>query len=117
MLIHILILRAINATYKSKRFTSQSSLQAFKRYISDMTFFCRFFCHTRISLICLVHLSLLNLYFYTSRSITMLLKVLNNVNFNNRGTKINYFLLLTYCRLRVTFVLQLLKFSHGLVDL
>ena len=34
-----------------------------------------------ISLICLIYLSLPNLYFYTIRSITMFLKVLNKVNF------------------------------------
>ena len=70
-----------------KVFTPQSSLQAFKRYISDMTFFRRTveyhrsFCHSRISLIYLIHLSLPNLYFYTIRSIAMFLKVLNKVNF------------------------------------
>ena len=69
------------------RFTSQSSLQAFKMYISDMSFFCQltefpwFFCHSSISLICLIHLSLPDLYFCTIRSITMFLKVLNKVNF------------------------------------
>ena len=86
-LISILILKAIDCTKKSKRFTSQPSLQAFKRYISDMTFFHRtaefrrFFCNSGISLICLIHLSLSNLYFYTIRSLTMFTKVLNQVNF------------------------------------
>ena len=40
-----------------------------------------FFCHSRISFICLIYLSLPNLYFYTIRSLTMFLKVLNKVNF------------------------------------
>ena len=39
------------------------------------------FCHSQISLICLIYPSLPNLYFYTIRSITMFLKVLNKVNF------------------------------------
>ena len=62
-------------------------LKLFKRYISNMTFFCRTtefchsFCHSQISLICLIHLSLPNLYFYTIKSITMFLKVLNKANF------------------------------------
>ena len=38
MLISILILKATDSTQKSKRFTSQSSLQAFNMYISDITF-------------------------------------------------------------------------------
>ena len=38
------------------------------------------FCHSQISLICLMCLSLWNLYFYTIRSMTMSLKVLNKVN-------------------------------------
>ena len=52
-----------------------------------MTFFRRtaqfhhFFCHFQISLICLIHLSLLNLHLYTIRSITMFLKVVNKVDF------------------------------------
>ena len=62
-LINILILKAIDSTYKSTRFTSQSSLQALKGYISGMTFFRqkaefrRFFCHSQILLICLIHLA------------------------------------------------------------
>ena len=39
-----------------------------------------FFYHSQI-LICLIYLSLPNLYFYTIRSMTMFLKVLNKVNF------------------------------------
>ena len=81
LLISILILKAIDFILKSKRFTSQSSLQAFKRYILDMTFFLCFFGHSWISLICLMNLSLPNLYLYIIRSITMFLKVLSKVNF------------------------------------
>ena len=61
--------------------------KAFKRYILDMTFFCQmadfrlFFCRSRISLIHLIYLSLPNLYFYTIRSIAILLQVLNKVHF------------------------------------
>ena len=39
------------------------------------------FCHPQISLICLIYPSLPNLYFYTIRSITVFLKVLNKVYF------------------------------------
>ena len=46
LLVSILILKAIDFILKSKRFTSQSSLQAFKRYILDMTFFLCFFGHS-----------------------------------------------------------------------
>ena len=82
----ILILKAVQSTKKQKRLTSQSSLQTFKRYISDMNFFCwiaklcHFFCHYHISLICLIHLSMPNIYFYTIRSITMFLRVINKAN-------------------------------------
>ena len=38
------------------------------------------FCHSQISLICLIYLSLPNLYFCTIRSIIIFLKVLNKVN-------------------------------------
>ena len=41
---------------------------------------CHFFCHYHISLICLIHLSMPNIYFYTIRSITMFLRVINKAN-------------------------------------
>ena len=67
-------------------FSSQSSLQAFKVYFRQDLFhrtteFRRLFCHSQISLICLIYLSFPSLYFYTIRSILMFLKVLNFVNF------------------------------------
>ena len=67
---------------ETKRLSFQSSLQVFKRYISDMTIFCQFcfFCHSVVSN-CLTNLALPNLYFYTIRSIAMFVKVLNKVNF------------------------------------
>ena len=40
-----------------------------------------FFCHSQISLICLIYLSLPDQYFYAIRSMTMFLKVLKKVNF------------------------------------
>ena len=58
------------------------------RFFSDITFFCQmlgftaaFFCHSQISLISLIYISLPNLNFYTIRSMAMFLKVLNKVNF------------------------------------
>ena len=81
------------------------------------------FCHPNI--ICLICLSLLNIYFYTIRSLTMFLKVLNKLNLkkeekNKTKTKAKKLLELLAINLssskrRTIFVLQLLKFSHGLV--
>ena len=111
-----MILKAIYSTKKSKRFTSQPSLQAFKRYISDMTFFHRtaefrrFFCNSGILLICLIHLSLSNLYFYTIRSLTMFMKVLSKVNFKvlTQTKIISYYWLLLFAKL-----LELLAITHS----
>ena len=76
-----------DSTLKSKRFTSQPSLQAFNKlyfrheFLLPTAEFRRFFWHSRISLICLIHLSLPKLYFYTIRSKTKFLKVLNKKKF------------------------------------
>ena len=81
-LISILILTAIDSTQETKMFSSQSNLQAFKRYISDITFFCQsaefhsLFCHSPISWICLIYISLPNLYFHSIISTKKSLKVL-----------------------------------------
>ena len=40
-----------------------------------------FFCHSRMSLICLIYLFLPNLYFYTVRSMTKISKVLKKLSF------------------------------------
>ena len=76
--------------------------------------------------------TLLNLYFYTTRSITMFLKVLNKVNFRVCTHTLKFFIidLLPFakllellgihdslCERRIVFVHQLLKFSHVLVVL
>ena len=97
--------------------------------LSDMTFSAErristvSFCYSRISLICLIYLSLLNLYFYTIRSKAMFLKVL---------TKVKHYYWLTYSHSqnlellainhssserRIIFVPRLLKLSHILVVL
>ena len=87
------------------------------------------FCHSQISLICLIYVSLPNLYFYNIRS--MFLKVLNKVD-TNRLYKPKLFTigLLPFVKLlellaidhsssvrRIIFVSQWLKFSHVLVVL
>ena len=59
-----------------------------------MAFFHRSFCHFRI-LICLIYLSLPNLYFHTIRSIEIFLKVLTG-KFQCACTNLNNILLLTY---------------------
>ena len=56
-----------------------------------------FFCHSQLFLMCLLYLSLPNLYFYTIRFTTVLLKVLNKINIS-AYTNVNYFLFLTYFR-------------------
>ena len=62
MLISILILKVMDSALKSKRFSSQSNLQAFKKYISDMAFFCwlpeycHFLCYFWMSLFYLIYL-------------------------------------------------------------
>ena len=89
----ILIVKFIDSTEKSKRFTSQSSLQAFTRYISDMNFFQRTVEFHRFFVTPEYHQSLSNLDFYTIRSITMFLKVLNK--FKSAYKNLNYYLLLT----------------------
>ena len=86
---------------------NNNSSQAFKKYISDMTFFPRtaefrrFFCHSQISLICLIHLSLPNLCFYTIRFITVFLNCLNKVNFKvlTQTYRIYPNLVLTECQI------------------
>ena len=82
----ILILKAIGSTYKSKMFSSKSSLQAFKVYFRHEIFpLNNTIPPSFLSLLNIINLFdisfLANLYFYTIRSITMFLKVLNKVNF------------------------------------
>ena len=90
----ILIVKSTDSTEKSKRFTSQSSLQAITRYISDTNFFQRTVeFHRGFFVTPEYHQSLSNLDFYTIRSITMFLKVLNK--FKSAYKNLNYYLLLT----------------------
>ena len=109
-------MKAIDSRKKSKRFTYRPSLKAFKRYISNMNFFRqtvelrRFFCHPQISLICLIHFSLPNLYFYSIRSVTMFLKVLSKVNIRVL-TKPKLFLIIDL--LPFTKPLELLAVNHS----
>ena len=71
-------------------------------FLLNMTLFSRtpplfiFVTPKYLSLICLIYLSLPNLYFYTIRSITIFLKVLYKVDFRVLIQNINYFLWLTY---------------------
>ena len=97
-------------------------------FLCQMTEFGCFFHYSRVSLICLICFNLPNLYFYTIRSMTMFLKVLNKVNFK-APTKSWLFLiadLLLFAKLlkllvinhssskrRIIFVPWLLKFSHA----
>ena len=53
----------------------------FQRWFCQRTKFCCFFCHCQVLLIFLIHLSLSNQYFYTIRSVAMILKVLTKVKF------------------------------------
>ena len=64
-----------------------------------------FFCHSQISLICMIYLSLPNLYFYTFRSLTVFLKVLNKV----------YFIIIYYwlTPVRKTLWFELLAINHS----
>ena len=89
------------------------------------------FCHSQI-LICLIYLSLPNLYFCTIRSMIMFLKVLDKVNteclYNPKLFLIIYLLPFTkllelldidhgWSEVSIIFVPLLLKFSHVLVVL
>ena len=71
-------------------------------FLLNMTLFSRtpplfiFVTPKYLSLICLIYLSLPNLYFYTIRSITIFLKVLYKVDFRVLIQNLNYFLWLTY---------------------
>ena len=67
-----------------------------------------FFCHSQISLICMIYLSLPNLYFYTFRSLTVFLKVLNKV----------YFIIIYYwlTPVRKTLRFELSAINHSLSE-
>ena len=86
-----------------------------------------FFHHLWILLICLMYLSLLNLYFYTIRSMTIFLKVVNRVNLEYLlkpklfliidlilFAKLMELLAINHClsERRIIFAPWLLKFSH-----
>ena len=88
MLTNILVLKDIGSTKKLKMF-SISPIYQHLRDISGIAFF-----QSRISLICLIYLSLPNLYFYTIRPVTMFFK------FQSAYTNLDYFLLLTHSRLQ-----------------
>ena len=144
MLISILILKTIDSTQKSKKVSFSVQFTSIQKVYFKHDFF---LLKDRIPALFLsfqniinlfdiyIHIyiyTLLNLYFYTTRSITMFLKVLNKVNFRVCTHTLKFFIidLLPFakllellgihdslCERRIVFVHQLLKFSHVLVVL
>ena len=144
MLISILILKTIDSTQKSKKVSFSVQFTSIQKVYFKHDFFllkdripALFLSFQNIINLFDIYIyiyiyTLLNLYFYTTRSITMFLKVLNKVNFRVCTHTLKFFIidLLPFakllellgihdslCERRIVFVHQLLKFSHVLVVL
>ena len=144
MLISILILKTIDSTQKSKKVSFSVQFTSIQKVYFKHDFFllkdripALFLSFQNIINLFDIYIyiyiyTLLNLQFYTTRSITMFLKVLNKVNFRVCTHTLKFFIidLLPFakllellgihdslCERRIVFVHQLLKFSHVLVVL